>query len=334
MCGNNELGQLGDGTFNNSNLFIPTTFVGKAKSTNRPYLNVPNNIDNYIQIQDTSDVYTYFPDMISRELLTVDISYSTIFDEYLKPDNRITISLEPANTVFTDYVYFDVPVTSFDNLGIYFKSEIDNNPIKLNTSDNGYGAYYEIIGSFVRIYTKHFSEVGIGNNEPIPCLEKSTEVLTPSGYVKVSKLRTGDLIITSDNRHVPIMNIFRTYTKGSDKTYPYIIEKSSIAPNYPPQKCKISGGHLIKYKYKWIHPIYSNKFKQDKTEDIITYYHIETPSYATDDLVINGGLIVETYGGTDKNNAKIWKNRVLRYFKNFKLENKKKEYIKKITKLK
>jgi len=316
MCGRNNFGQLGNGTTTNSNLFIPTTFVGKAKYTNIPYKDISNNDSNFVIIQNTDNIYTYFPDMISKELLTINTTdYSTTFNGVITTNSKIIISLEPANTVFTNYVYFDVPVSSTIDLEVYFKSETDTEPRKLTNFDTSYGAYYDISNSSVRIYTKHFSEVGIGyTQQNIPCLTKNTTVLTPFGYVKVHDLKIGDLITTSDNRDVPITNIFRTFVKGTRKTYPYIIRKSSIAPNYPPSVSRISKGHLIKHKNNWIHPKYSNKFQQDKSKNIITYYHIETPSYEHDTLVIDGGLVVETFGGDSYKNVQIWKKRVSRYF--------------------
>ena len=190
------------------------------------------------------------------------------------------------------------------------------------------------------IYTKN-------SNENIPCLVSDTKVLTPNGYIKISELKINDLIITSENKIVPIKDIFITIVNGSNKTYPYIIEKGSISKmfppirsllsrnsiikyknnrpkklllsktpvikykNYPPERTLLSAGHLIKYENYWIHPQISRKFPQDKSYEKITYYHIETPNYKTDNLIINGGLIVESYTGNNTEFKKIRKDRML-----------------------
>jgi len=149
--------------------------------------------------------------------------------------------------------------------------------------------------------------------DSIPCLTPNTIVLTPNGYIEVSKLNKGELIITSDNREVYIRNIFMTKVAGNKKTYPYIIPKSSISKNYPPNTCYLSSGHLIKFKNGWIHPKYSKQFKQDESKDFIIYYHIELPNYNTDNLVINGGLVVESYTGNNYKYQKLRKKRVNKY---------------------
>jgi len=318
MCGFNSLGQLGNGTFNNSNLFVKSTFTGKAKYTNIAYKAVLNNDNNFIQIQDTSNVHTYFPNVIDKKLISSDKSNtSTTFDDFIKTRAKIVVGLEPANTVFTNYVNFNFSISSPKDLIIYYKKETDVSAVQLSTVDDGYGAYYDVSNLNVQVFTKHFSEVGIGyDSSDAPCLTENTTVLTPSGYIKVSELKVGDLVITSDNRIIPIINIYTRIVNGDYYNYPFIIEPSSIAPNYPPETSKISAGHLIKYNNLWIHPQFSRKFKQDKSSDIISYYHVETPNYEIDDLVIDGGLIVETFANDKIEHCILWHKRVSNYLEN------------------
>ena len=63
----------------------------------------------------------------------------------------------------------------------------------------------------------------------------------------------------------------------------------------------------------WIHPKLSRKFKQDKTQQYVVYYHIETSNYETDSLIINGGLEVETYTNNNKKYQKIREKRIKQY---------------------
>lgn len=133
---------------------------------------------------------------------------------------------------------------------------------------------------------------------PIPCLIRDTTVLTPVGYIPVQQLKKGDVVITSDDRKVEIVNIFKSLVKGNENTYPCIIPKGSISYNYPPSDLRISRNHLIKYKYHWIHP--SQNFSRDKTFKQIEYYHIQLNNYSKDHLVINNGIIVESLAASDK----------------------------------
>ena len=93
--------------------------------------------------------------------------------------------------------------------------------------------------------------------------------------------------------------------------------------NYPPEKTLLSADHLIKYDNYWIHPQISRKFIQDKSYKKITYYHIETPNYETDHLIINGGLIVESYTGNNLESKQIRRNRlqINKYQQNIKNKN-------------
>ncbi len=141
--------------------------------------------------------------------------------------------------------------------------------------------------------TLHFGGAHIIHNL-IPCLTEDTTVLTPRGYINVEQLSDGDLVITHDNREVEIVKIFKTIVRGCNKTYPCIIPKNSICPNYPSQDFKISSSHLIKLNDFWINP--KSYFQVDKSKNYIKYYHIKLNNYITDHLVINNGVIVESLG--------------------------------------
>ena len=132
---------------------------------------------------------------------------------------------------------------------------------------------------------------------PIPCLLEDTMVLTPGGYINIKELKENDKVITSNNRIVKITQIFKTIARGNGDTYPCIIPKNGISKNYPPSDLKISQNHLIRYYDKWICPI--DFFKQDTSYNIIKYYHIKLENYLTDDLIINDGVVVESYSTND-----------------------------------
>ncbi len=141
----------------------------------------------------------------------------------------------------------------------------------------------------------------------ITCLTEDTQILTPNGYSNIKELKKGDLVLTDDNREVEIKNIHITYAKGNANNFPYLIKKNSIAKNYPPQDFKVSGRHAIKFGDNWILPqLAENKFVQDKSQKIIKYYHIELENYAKDNLVINGGAIVESFGGNNLDNKMFY----------------------------
>jgi hypothetical protein len=136
---------------------------------------------------------------------------------------------------------------------------------------------------------------GTGSDQ-IPCVCEDTDIFTTQGYINVTKLKLGDKVVTSDMRVVKIKDILITKVKACEKTYPYVIEANSIAPNYPPKNTRLSRSHLIKYKNNWIKPM-KNKhiFSLDKSMEYITYYHIKLENFTTDHLVVNGGLVIESF---------------------------------------
>ena len=150
-----------------------------------------------------------------------------------------------------------------------------------------------------------------GNGGPLPCLCEDTDVFTTKGYVNVKDLKIGDKVITPDYRIVEIKDILSTIVKGCDNTYPYIIKEGSISMNYPPKDTKISKSHMIKYNNSWIKPL-KNKhvFAKDTSMKSITYYHIELENYITDHLIVNGGLVVESYANNNnKDYVDEWNQR-------------------------
>jgi hypothetical protein len=157
------------------------------------------------------------------------------------------------------------------------------------TPSNIYTVYIRNNGSY------HITTVilTITTPGPIPCLLEDTMVLTPNGYVNITELREGDEVITGNHKIVQITKIFETIAKGDEDSYPCIIPKNGIAANYPPSELKISQNHLIRYYNQWIRP--KDYFPLDRSYKIIKYYHIRLENYLTDDLVINDGIVVESY---------------------------------------
>jgi hypothetical protein len=156
--------------------------------------------------------------------------------------------------------------------------------------------------------------VTITSAGPIPCLTEDTTILTPIGYRNIKNINKDDYVMTSDNRRVRVINIHQTIVTGNPNTYPYIIPRNSITENYPRMDTRLSGGHLIYYKGRWIHPRLSNAFKQDKNDKVIKYYHVELENYTQDHLVINDGLVVESFAGMNNSrNSMIYRERINKY---------------------
>ena len=197
-----------------------------------------------------------------------------------------------------------------DNVGITINAATGAITTTTSTAIGNYTIYIYNTGS----YNITTLSLIVGD---LPCLTEDTNVLTPNGYVNIKILSKGDYVITSDNRVVEIMNIYKTHVVGNNKTFPCIIPKNSIAPNYPPNTFRISQGHLIKYNKYWIYP--KLHFKLDKSMKTIKYYHIKLENYIIDHLVINNGVVVESLGNypTDTINHEYNKESKIRLKKKY-----------------
>jgi hypothetical protein len=142
---------------------------------------------------------------------------------------------------------------------------------------------------------------GGGGGGYVPCIVEGQRILTSRGYVKVEELESTDFIITSDNRQVAA-NVYKfTVDNTTEKTAPITIKAHAFAHNSPPNDIRLSPLHAIqRSKGVWDIPIkamkrYSNVI-QDEPGSSMTYYHIETPNFFKDNLVVEGA-IVESFAG-------------------------------------
>lgn len=134
----------------------------------------------------------------------------------------------------------------------------------------------------------------------IPCIPEWESILTPIGFKKVSSLKNGDLVITNLMKQVPIKKIYSSKCLLSKETAPYRFEANSISKGYPLKAFEISPTHAIATQKGWIIPKYAHlsniKTNQTHIGEKITYYHIELPDYLNDNLVMESGAIVESFG--------------------------------------
>lgn len=136
----------------------------------------------------------------------------------------------------------------------------------------------------------------------IPCLPRGTRILTPSGYRLVEDLRSGDEILTDDGRAVPIVRVHRSGTVSSNaKSTPVRIAARSFFGEYPVAPLRVSSWHAFKVGpgNQWILPkdvLGVAGVEQEAFGQVVDYYHFEMPDFLRDNLVIEGGAVVESYG--------------------------------------
>lgn len=137
-------------------------------------------------------------------------------------------------------------------------------------------------------------------SDEFPCILGTTKVKTTKGFIPANKLKNDSIIVTHDNRHVPIVNIYASDIVTNNKNSPYIIPAHYFTRNYPKKQFMISPLHAVatnKKAIEWFIPReHGDKLKRMEHGNKIQYYHIELPNWLTDHLVIEGETLVESYG--------------------------------------
>ena len=139
-------------------------------------------------------------------------------------------------------------------------------------------------------------------SEVIPCLLGSTRILTPTGWQRVDRLSAGDAVVTAAGRSVPVKAVYSTVLpQATEVTAPYRFQPGSIARGYPAAAFDVSPTHAVAVPTGgWIIPKHAAmsgvKAKQHSVGERITYYHVEMPDYLADNLVLEAGAVVESFG--------------------------------------
>jgi hypothetical protein len=193
-------------------------------------------------------------------------------------------------SIFFDGTYMKLYIDGVNIYNLLYEGTIGEMSARINVPELDSPPSYTI--------TDIYFSNGLNNN--VPCIVEGQHILTQRGYVKVEDLLATDYIITSDNRQVTA-NVYKfTVEKTTEKTAPITIKANAFAPNSPPNDIRLSPLHAIQRKKGvWDIPIkamkrYTNVI-QDEPGHSVTYYHIETPNFLKDNLVVEGAT-VEAYG--------------------------------------
>lgn len=131
---------------------------------------------------------------------------------------------------------------------------------------------------------------------PIACIEISHRLLTPSGYKSIHELKVDDYLMTDKKTLSKIKHIEIFTVDANSETAPYKVPKNFFRKNIPKRDILLTKNHLIYYKKQYIHPMFSQMFTQVTDSQKYSFYHIQLENYETDNLVLEGGLVVESLG--------------------------------------
>jgi hypothetical protein len=124
------------------------------------------------------------------------------------------------------------------------------------------------------------------------CLPAGTLVLSPSGYTPVEALDGS--VTTASGRVVDCRLLKSEVSCTTAATAPYSVAMEGG------RATKLSPGHMFQLRPGvWITPREAVRLGhavvQDALGGAVTYYHVECPDFFQDDLLLQGGLVAESY---------------------------------------
>jgi hypothetical protein len=282
-----------------SNVLVNYQPSHNSSVTSPTYINTLDT-NTYIYYSKSSD---YNNNTITANKTTNgEFRYNNINDRVI----NIELVLLPNDIISTKHIPVKILTNKFENV---YVTVVDGTHIQLDTSERNYYNYDE---GLLTSYLKQNSILSVSEAND-SCLCEDTEVLTPNGYMPITLLKVGDLVVSDDNNSYPITSYRKTTHFLNDNSYPYVVTKGSITESYPPNDVNLSKNHLIKFNGKWIAPYQLSSVTRDKTANTIVYYHISLGDYKNKNLVVNGGCVVETMCDTEEDHIEF-KRRLLNNF--------------------
>jgi hypothetical protein len=163
------------------------------------------------------------------------------------------------------------------------------------------GYQYEFTGPFSSVFITNGTQSSVDTGA-VPCLVRGTRLLTPTGYRAVEDLYAGDELTTADGRVVNITQAYESVIEScSAANGAWSIPRGFFGKGSA--AVTVSPNHAVKVPgtNNWFIPGYATKeqkarMKQAAEGSRMEYYHIELPNYLQDDMVLEGGAVVESYG--------------------------------------
>jgi hypothetical protein len=142
------------------------------------------------------------------------------------------------------------------------------------------------------------------------CLLKGTTLLTPNGYVNIEALKVGDLVISHRNRPVKVLSVgvwrieWTENIAASDLVYK--VANGVLGAEKP---LYISAYHRILYNGEMETANAANlplakKEEVCEPDGFYTYYNVMVENHTMNNLVVNGGVVVESWDGKYPEEAK------------------------------
>jgi hypothetical protein len=155
-------------------------------------------------------------------------------------------------------------------------------------------------------------DVTITSSESTICFLAGTMVRTPDGEVPVETLKPGDLVVTSDDRNIPVdwLGIQTVSLRFADKlrVLPIRIRAGALADNVPSRDLLVSVDHALLVDGALIQAGAlvngASIVRETNVPTILTYYHVEVEDHS---LILAENTPAETFvDNVDRLNFDNW----------------------------
>lgn len=233
---------------------------------------------------------------------------------------ELTFNLSPLDNIVADNAdEYRIYYTSEYTNGSPIKTYNESNPIILTTTIDtitNTQCYIIAYSDGIQLTAPQSPAISIPN----PCLPAGERVMTPSGPRAVEDLRDGDEVLTEDGRVVPVKMHAHTTMSSNATSAPIKIAAGAFDGKYPKAPLRLSPWHAFKVgevdDNAWQIPkdvLAVAGVEQEPLGQYVQYYHIELPDFFRDNLVVEGGAVVESYGLPWLTANNMWGRKIFEY---------------------
>ncbi len=119
------------------------------------------------------------------------------------------------------------------------------------------------------------------------CFLGNAPVLTPAGYKRIDRLRTGDQVQTADGRAVVIQRVVHQRVRPGHATSPYRIRRGQFGASRaiwisPEHRVSVPGRGMVEARHLGLTQM------EHSSIDMLDYYNLELPDWDRDNMIVAG----------------------------------------------
>ena len=299
---------------NNTNVTINLSAAAGFFSTLKSYLSfIPAGSivgGDYITMlnPNVNTSYNLRLETVIKVLATSSIPYPELKDLLTDANSYVMFPLIQNNSLQADFLV-TVPndannlnklQVNFNTFGTFLIRDQHPYYYALQRGQQFSHAYATGVGPLTFYYLQSDGFPLISSESPaVICLLKGTNVLTPSGYIAIEKLSTGDMILNHDNKPLPVLKTSHRKITWAEN----LSDDKRMFKIDGPEPIYLTGYHKVRLEdgtFQEAHNCYLPFAKKEEYLDEngdFEIYHLNVEDWSNNHLVVNGGKVVESWSG-------------------------------------